>query len=181
MALFVPNTGIMCSLNSEMGFWLKQMDTTLSTDTLFMSRALELAQLAAEHSEVPVGAVIVHQGNIVGEGYNQPISACDPTAHAEIVAMRHACATLKNYRLTGCELYVTIEPCTMCVGAMVHARIKRIVFGALEPRAGALQSQFQLMENSPYNHSIIWDGGVLADQCGAVMANFFRQKRTVKK
>ena len=181
MALFVPNTGIMCSLNSEMGFWLKQMDTTLSTDTLFMSRALELAQRAAEHSEVPVGAVIVHQGNIVGEGYNQPISACDPAAHAEIVAMRHACATLKNYRLTGCELYVTIEPCTMCVGAMVHARIKRIVFGALEPRAGALQSQFQLMENSPYNHSIIWDGGVLADQCGAVMANFFRQKRTVKK
>ncbi len=102
------DTGIMCSLNSEMGLWLKQMDTTLSTDTLFMSRALELAQRAAEHSEVPVGAVIVHQGNIVGEGYNQPISACDPTAHAEIVAMRQACATLKNYRLTGCELYVPI-------------------------------------------------------------------------
>jgi|TARA_B110000908_G_scaffold50836_1_gene62063 tRNA(adenine34) deaminase len=175
------DTGIMWSLNSELGFWSKHMDTTLNTDTFFMSRALELAQRAAEHSEVPVGAVIVYQGNIVGEGFNQPISTCDPTAHAEIVAMREACATLNNYRLTGCELYVTIEPCTMCVGAMVHARIKRIVFGALEPRAGALQSQFQLMENSPYNHSIVWDGGVLAEQCGATLADFFRQKRTIKK
>ena len=174
------DTGIMCSLNSEMGFWLKQMDTTLSTDTLFMSRALELAQLAAEHSEVPVGAVIVHQGNIVGEGYNQPISACDPTAHAEIVAMRQACATLKNYRLTGCELYVTIEPCTMCVGAMVHARIKRVVFGALEPRAGALQSQLQLMDHGPYNHSIVWEGGLLEAQCSKMISTFFRQKRDLK-
>ena len=157
------------------------MDATVNTDSLFMVRALELAQFAADDGEVPVGAVIVHDGEIVGEGYNQPISSCDPTAHAEVVAMRQACATLNNYRLTDCELYVTIEPCTMCVGAMVHARIKRIVFGALEPRAGALQSQFQLMENSPYNHSIVWDGGVLADQCGAIIANFFRQKRPIKK
>ena len=156
------------------------METTLSTDTLFMSRALELAQRAAEHSEVPVGAVIVHQGNIVGEGYNQPISSCDPTAHAEVVAMRQACVSLNNYRLIGCELYVTIEPCTMCVGAMVHARIKRVIFGALEPRAGALKSQLQLMEDGPYNHSIVWDGGVLAEQCGAMMADFFRQKRDLK-
>jgi len=156
------------------------METTLSTDTLFMSRALELAQRAAEYSEVPVGAVIVHQGNIVGEGYNQPISSCDPTAHAEVVAMRQACVSLNNYRLTGCELYVTIEPCTMCVGAMVHARIKRVIFGALEPRAGALKSQLQLMEHGPYNHSIVWDGGVLAEQCGAMMADFFRQKRDLK-
>ena len=156
------------------------METTLSTDTLFMSRALELAQRAAEYSEVPVGAVIVHQGNIVGEGYNQPISSCDPTAHAEVVAMRQACVSLNNYRLTGCELYVTIEPCTMCVGAMVHARIRRVIFGALEPRAGALKSQLQLMEHGPYNHSIVWDGGVLAEQCGAMMADFFRQKRDLK-
>ena len=160
---------------------IQQMDATVNTDSLFMVRALELAQFAADDGEVPVGAVIVHDGEIVGEGYNQPISSCDPTAHAEVVAMRQACATLNNYRLTDCELYVTIEPCTMCVGAMVHARIKRIVFGALEPRAGALQSQFQLMENSPYNHSIVWDGGVLADQCGAIIANFFRQKRPIKK
>jgi len=157
------------------------MDTTLSTDTFFMKRALELSQSAADYGEVPVGAVIVYDGEIVGEGYNQPISSCDPTAHAEVVAMRQACATLNNYRLTGCELYVTIEPCTMCVGAMVHARIKRVIFGALEPRAGALQSQFQLMENSPYNHSIVWDSGVLAEQCAAMMADFFRQKRIIKK
>ena len=155
------------------------METTLSTDTLFMSRALELAQRAAEYSEVPVGAVIVHQGNIVGEGYNQPISSCDPTAHAEVVAMRQACVSLNNYRLTGCELYVTIEPCTMCVGAMVHARIKRIVFGALEPRAGALKSQLQLMEKGPYNHSIVWDGGVLEAQCSTMISEFFRQKRSL--
>ena len=171
----------MTSLVNDISFGSGQMNITTVADTAFMTRALELAKYAAEHGEVPVGAVIVHEGMIIAEGYNQPISSCDPTAHAEVVAMRRACATLNNYRLTGCELYVTIEPCTMCVGAMVHARIKRIVFGALEPRAGALQSQFQLMENSPYNHSIIWDGGVLADQCGAVMANFFRQKRTVKK
>ena len=157
------------------------MDTTLSTDTFFMKRALELSQSAADYGEVPVGAVIVYDGEIVGEGYTQPISSCDPTAHAEVVAMRRACATLNNYRLTGCELYVTIEPCTMCVGAMVHARIKRVIFGALEPRAGALQSQFQLMENSPYNHSIAWNGGVLAEQCAAMMADFFRQKRSIKK
>ena len=157
------------------------MDTTLSTDTFFMKRALELSQSAADYGEVPVGAVIVYDGEIVGEGHNQPISSCDPTAHAEVVAMRRACATLNNYRLTGCELYVTIEPCTMCVGAMVHARIKRVIFGALEPRAGALQSQFQLMENSSYNHSIAWNGGVLAEQCAAMMADFFRQKRSIKK
>ena len=154
---------------------------TSVADTAFMTRALELAKYAAEHGEVPVGAVIVHEGMIIAEGYNQPISSCDPTAHAEVVAMRRACATLNNYRLTGCELYVTIEPCTMCVGAMVHARIKRVIFGALEPRAGALQSQFQLMENSPYNHSIAWNGGVLAEQCAAMMADFFRQKRSIKK
>lgn len=181
MTLFVPNTGIMCSLNSETGFWLTQMDTTLSKDAFFMKRALELSQSAADCGEVPVGAVIVYKGEIVGEGYNQPISSCDPTAHAEVMAMRQACDTLNNYRLTGCELYVTIEPCTMCVGAMVHARIKRVVFGALEPRAGALQSQFRLMENSPYNHSIVWSGGVLGEQCGAMMADFFRQKRSIKK
>jgi tRNA(adenine34) deaminase len=94
--------------------------------------------------------------------------------------MRQACVSLNNYRLTGCELYVTIEPCTMCVGAMVHARIKRVVFGALEPRAGALQSQLQLMDHGPYNHSIVWEGGVLEAQCSKMISNFFRQKRDLK-
>ena len=155
------------------------MDTTLNIDSLFMERALELGRCAADCGEVPVGAVIVYDGQIVGEGYNQPISSCDPSAHAEIVAIRQACAKLNNYRLTGCELYVTIEPCTMCVGAMVHARIKRIVFGALEPRAGALKSQLQLMEKGPYNHSIVWDGGVLEAQCSTMISEFFRQKRSL--
>ncbi len=171
----------MTSLVNDISFGSGQMNITSVADTAFMTRALELAKYAAEHGEVPVGAVIVHEGMIIAEGYNQPISSCDPTAHAEVVAMRRACATLNNYRLTGCELYVTIEPCTMCVGAMVHARIKRVIFGALEPRAGALQSQFQLMENSSYNHSIAWNGGVLAEQCAAMMADFFRQKRSIKK
>ena len=143
----------------------------------FMYRALELAGLAATVGEVPVGAVVVKDGNIIGEGYNQPIANNDPTAHAEIVAMRQACTVLANYRLTGCEIYVTVEPCTMCVGAMVHARIKRIFFGTPEPRAGALQSQLQLLEKSPYNHSINWHGGLLADQCSALISDFFRNKR----
>ena len=148
-----------------------------SDEDNFMRRALELAKLAATVDEVPVGAVIVKDGVIVGEGYNQPIVNHDPTAHAEIIAIRQACAALGNYRLTGCDLYVTVEPCTMCVGAMVHARIKRIFFGALEPRAGALQSQLQLLNNGPYNHSIECQGGLLAEECSALMSNFFRDKR----
>jgi len=155
----------------------QEMGTRLGTDIIYMARALELAQQAAGVGEVPVGAVIVKNGEVIGEGYNQPISCSDPTAHAEIMALRNAAAFVSNYRLTGCDLYVTIEPCTMCVGAMVHARIKRIIFGAIEPRAGALQSQLQLMDGGHYNHSIDWQGGVLADQCGAIMLNFFRGKR----
>lgn len=142
-----------------------------------MRRAMALAEQAASEGEVPVGALVVRDGEVIGEGYNQPISSNDPTGHAEIVAMRNACETLQNYRLSGCDLYVTIEPCTMCVGAMVHARINRIVFGAAEPRAGALQSQLRLMDQDHYNHSIEWQGGVLAEQCGAIISDFFRRKR----
>ena len=154
------------------------MDATLPTDSDFMTRALELAQQAADRGEVPVGAVVVENGEIVGEGYNRPITSYDPTAHAEIVAMRDAAKNLSNYRLTGCDLYVTIEPCTMCVGAMVHARVRKVIFGALEPRAGALTSQLQLMEDDLFNHSILWEGGILADQCARVLRDFFRQKRS---
>jgi len=118
---------------------------------------------------------------VIGEGYNQPISSCDPTGHAEIIAMRRAAQGLGNYRLSGCDLYVTIEPCTMCVGAMVHARIDKIVFGAKEPRAGALESQLRLMDESHYNHSIDWQGGVLAEECGAIISRFFRAKRAKEK
>ena len=152
-------------------------DDKLTTDELFMTRALALAEQAAAANEVPVGAVVVKDGAVLAEGYNQPISGCDPTAHAEIVALRHAAAITGNYRLTGCDLYVSIEPCTMCVGAMIHARIRRVVFGAKEPRAGALTSQLQLMDSDHFNHSIEWQGGVLEQQCGDLMSQFFRRKR----
>ncbi|MGB0669832.1 MAG: tRNA adenosine(34) deaminase TadA [Porticoccaceae bacterium] len=147
------------------------------TDELFMTRALELAAQASAAGEVPVGALLVKEGQIVGEGYNQPISGCDPTAHAEVVALRNAAENLGNYRLTGCDLYVTIEPCTMCVGAMIHARVRRIVFGAREPRAGALVSQLQLLDSNHYNHSIDWQGGVLEQDCSHLISEFFRRKR----
>ena len=159
-------------------FDTKNMDATLPTDDHFMKRALELAQQAADRGEVPVGAVVVRNGEIIGQGHNQPIVSHDSTAHAEIMAMRDASKNLSNYRLTGCDIYVTIEPCTMCVGAMVHARIRQIFFGALEPRAGALTSQLQLMEDDLFNHSILWEGGILADQCARVLRDFFRQKRS---
>ena len=152
----------------------------MSTDEFYMAKALQLADQAGAAGEVPVGAIVVKDGEIVGEGFNQPISGCDPTAHAEIVAMRNAANNLSNYRLSDCDLYVTIEPCTMCVGAMVHGRIRRVLFGALEPRAGALQSQLQLMDQSHYNHSIEWQGGVLAQECGDLISSFFRRKRESK-
>ena len=142
-----------------------------------MTRALELAAQASAAGEVPVGALLVKEGQILGEGYNQPISGCDPTAHAEVVALRNAAENLGNYRLTGCDLYVTIEPCTMCVGAMIHARVRRIVFGAREPRAGALVSQLQLLDSNHYNHSIDWQGGVLEQDCSHLISEFFRRKR----
>jgi len=150
------------------------------SDEQFMRRALQLAEQAATVGEVPVGALVVANGEVIGEGYNQPISSCDPTGHAEIIAMRNAATALGNYRLSGCDLYVTIEPCTMCVGAMIHGRIGRIVFGAAEPRAGALESQLKLMDSSHFNHSIEWQGGVLAEECGAIISDFFRAKRVKK-
>lgn len=149
----------------------------MNSDSDFMRRAIALAKQAASVGEVPVGALVVKDGQVIGEGYNQPISSCDPTGHAEIVAMRQACEALQNYRLTGCDLYVTIEPCTMCVGAMIHARIGKIIFGAAEPRAGALQSQLRLMDRDHYNHSIQWQGGVLAEECSEIISSFFRRKR----
>jgi len=149
----------------------------LENNEKFMLQALALAEQAGAIGEVPVGAVVVADGQVIGEGFNQPITACDPTAHAEIIAMRNAAAAVGNYRLTGCDLYVTIEPCTMCVGAMVHARIQRVIFGALEPRAGALASQLKLMDQSHFNHSIDWQGGVLEQQCGALIKDFFKRRR----
>ena len=146
-------------------------------DIEWMRHALELAKKAAAEGEVPVGAVAVKEGILIGEGWNQPIGGGDPTAHAEIMAMREAATQLHNYRLTGTTLYVTIEPCTMCLGAMIHARVDRLVFGALEPRAGAVQSQLQLLDSDHYNHKIKWAGGVLADESSKLLKAFFQNKR----
>lgn len=143
----------------------------------WMKRALGLAQEAAGHGEVPVGAVIVRDGLLIGEGYNQPISSADPTAHAEIIALRHAAGIEKNYRLPGTTLFVTIEPCTMCVGAMIHARVDNVVFGAREPKAGALLSNLQLHQQGHYNHRLNVVEGVLEHECSALMSDFFRSRR----
>jgi len=150
----------------------------ISADEDWMRQALALAQQAAQMGEVPVGAVLVSaQGVVLGSGCNQPIAAHDPTAHAEIMALRAAAQAEQNYRLPGSTLYVTIEPCTMCVGAMIHARVARVVFGAPEPRFGALISQRRLLDEGVFNHVMQHEGGVLAQECGDVMRAFFKQRR----
>lgn len=142
-----------------------------------MRRALELAREAADSGEVPVGALVVKDGEIVGEGYNRPISTGDPTAHAEIVALRAAARRLGNYRLTDTTLYVTLEPCIMCAGAMVHARIARLVFGARDPKTGAAGSAVDIFSSQGVNHAVNVSGDVLAADCGAVLSEFFRARR----
>lgn len=146
-------------------------------DSHWMQLALAQAHLAAGRGEVPVGAVVVRAGELLGQGHNQPITTRDPTAHAEIVALRAACAKAGNYRLPETTLYVTIEPCSMCVGAMMHARVGRLVYGAPEPRAGAVQSALQLAGAAHFNHRMTCEGGVLAEACGALMRDFFRARR----
>ena len=144
----------------------------------YMRQALALAAQAAAAGEVPVGAVVVKAGEVVGRGYNQPIGAHDPTAHAEIVALRDAAARLGNYRLPGCELYVTLEPCAMCVGAMVHARIARIVYGARDPKTGACGSIVDLPALANFNHHGSFEGGVMAQECGDLLRRFFAERRS---
>ena len=147
------------------------------TDEAFMRRALELAQRAQEEGEVPVGAVLVLEERILGEGWNRPIAASDPTAHAEILAMRAASSALSNYRLTGATLYVTLEPCAMCAGAMFHARLGRVVFGASDPKTGAAGSIVDLFKNEKLNHHAQIQGGVLAGECSALLSRFFASRR----
>lgn len=142
----------------------------------FMREALALAAEAARAGEVPVGAVVVKEGRVVARGYNRPISTCDPTAHAEIVALREAAAAEGNYRLPGCELYVTLEPCAMCVGAMVHARLARVVYGARDPKTGACGSVTDLTALAT-NHQTRFEGGLLAEECGALLKRFFAERR----
>jgi len=146
-------------------------------DDGFMRRALELARQAEAAGEVPVGAVIVRDGVIVAEGWNHPIGACDPTAHAEIVALRAAGQALASYRLTDTTLYVTLEPCAMCASAMVHARVKRLVFAAADPRAGAAGSVFNIVQHPALNHRLECTGGVMAEECGTLLRSFFLARR----
>jgi tRNA(adenine34) deaminase len=143
----------------------------------FMQLALEQARLAWDQGEVPVGAVVVKDGMVIATGFNQPIGRHDPTAHAEIMALRAAAAALGNYRLPGCTLYVTLEPCMMCCGAMLHARLDRVVFGAPDPKTGAGGSVLNLFEQPQLNHQTEIAGGVLADECGAMLREFFAERR----
>lgn len=145
-----------------------------------MRHALTLAHKAAEYGEVPVGAVLVKDGELLAEGWNQPISQNDPTAHAEIVAIRRAAQQQSNYRLPDTTLYITIEPCSMCAGAIIHARISRVVFGASEPRAGAAGSVINLLQNSSFNHQTDFTSGILAQECGQVLKDFFAARRQTK-
>ncbi|MDP3702201.1 MAG: tRNA adenosine(34) deaminase TadA [Hylemonella sp.] len=153
----------------------------MATDAVFMQQALALAREAAEAGEVPVGAVLVHQGVVIATGHNAPIGSHDPTAHAEIRALRDGAARLGNYRLEDCELFVTLEPCPMCAGALLHARLKRVVFGAPDPKTGAAGSVLNLFAQSQLNHQTAVQGGVLAQECGALLQDFFQRKRETQR
>lgn len=153
------------------------LDTDIIIHERWMREALSLAEQAAAADEVPVGAVVVQDGEIIGTGFNQPIRTCDATAHAEIVAIRSASQFRNNYRLPGTTLYVTIEPCTMCLGAMIHARVETLVFGATEPRAGAVVSQASLIDAAHFNHRLSFIEGVLSDECSTLLQKFFRSRR----
>jgi tRNA(adenine34) deaminase len=146
-------------------------------DEFWMQHALRLAQRAAQQGEVPVGAVLVDDARLLAEGWNQPIAGHDPTAHAEIVCLRAAGQALGNYRFTGTTLYVTLEPCLMCVGAIVHARIARVVFGAPDPKSGAVSSLCRGFELPGLNHRVLAEGGVLGVECGELLREFFRARR----
>jgi len=146
-------------------------------DEFWMRRALELARQGESEDEVPVGAVVVLEGREIGAGFNRPVSSCDPTAHAEIVALREAAARLGNYRLNGAALYVTLEPCVMCAGAIVHARIARLVFGARDIRFGGVRSKFRLADSELLNHRVEVAEGVLGAECAALLEEFFRRRR----
>lgn len=147
------------------------------TDEIWLRRALELACHAETLGEVPVGAVLVKDGEIIGEGWNCPISTNDPTAHAEIIALRAGGLALSNYRLVDSTLYVTLEPCAMCMTAMVHARVKRLVFGAYDPKRGAVCGALELAETEFLNHKVGWTGGVLEGECSALLRKFFSGRR----
>jgi tRNA(adenine34) deaminase len=150
-------------------------------DRRFMRDALDEARKAWDAGEVPVGAVVVVEGRVVGRGFNRPISAGDPSAHAEIVALRDAARAVGNYRLTGCRLYVTVEPCLMCAGALVHARVGTLVYGAPEPKAGAIVSAFRAYDHPALNHRVEVVAGVLESECRELVQRFFRERRGAQR
>lgn len=146
-------------------------------DAEFMQAALAQARAAAVAGEIPVGAIVTSGGNVIGTGQNRTIRGCDPSAHAEVVALREACLAQANYRLSDATLYVTLEPCAMCLGAIMQARVARVVFGAYDPKSGAAGSAVDLTDSPAFNHRIEVQGGVAADECGAVLQDFFRSRR----
>ncbi len=146
-------------------------------DLACMRHALALAQRAAGEGEVPVGAVLVVNSEVIAEGWNRPITLHDPSAHAEMMALRAGAAALGNYRLAGSTLYVTLEPCVMCAGAIIHARVARLVFGARDPKAGAVESVYDVIARPRLNHVVVWSGGVMETECGALLRDFFRARR----
>lgn len=154
---------------------------SISSPEHWMGQALELAELAASNNEVPVGAVVVLEGEVIGRGSNGPIGRNDPTAHAEIQALQQAAAAIGNYRLVNADLYVTLEPCAMCAGAIVHSRIRTLHFGALEPKSGAVQSNLKLLEQECMNHKVQVVAGIQAESCAAVISGFFARRRAEKK
>ncbi len=147
------------------------------SDQQWMAQALAIAKQGAGQNEVPVGAVLVKDNVLLAEAFNQPISTHDPSAHAEILVLRQAAAALKNYRLLDTTLYVTLEPCAMCLGAMLHARVKRLVFGAWDPKSGVIATVDQLTERAWVNHQLQWRGGVMAEACSSLLQNFFKERR----
>ena len=159
----------------------EQISDTLKNDEYWMRHAIQLATQAEQEGEVPVGAVVVFKEKIIGKGWNQVIATHDPSAHAEIQAIRAAANTLQNYRLPETTLYVTLEPCTMCAGAMIHARISRLVFGAYDPKTGIVESCGHLFEANHHNHVVNSTGGVLQSECSQQLKAFFRKKRELKK
>ena len=152
-----------------------------SKDQHFMQRAFKLAQQAEKLDEIPVGAVVVYQGEIIGEGFNQSILLNDPSAHAEMIAIRQAGKHLNNYRLLDCTLYVTLEPCPMCAGLLVHSRIKRLVYASPDLKTGAAGSVFNLVGTSQLNHEVMVDNGIMAEQCSELLSGFFKRRRSEKK
>jgi tRNA(adenine34) deaminase len=152
-------------------------DETQQIDERYMKSAIDAAMIAKENGDVPIGAVIVHQGQIIAKAYNQREQLKDPTAHAEIIALTQAAAALESWRLNGCTIYVTLEPCPMCAGALVLARVDRLVFGCDDPKAGAIKSLYNIVQDKRLNHRLEITSGILAEECSAILTDFFRKKR----